>query len=90
VSIPAQNSLRNDSPVATTRSFPDDPNSSTAGVKLPVILIPSIYQPDLFQSLRPVLSHLHLFWELVLTAEPIVVMAPLPDMCANTVHALQR
>ncbi len=57
---------------------------------LPNIVIPSIFQPDLFLCLRPVLSHLHLFWELILTAEPIVVMAQLPDTCANTVYALQR
>ncbi|CAG7664882.1 unnamed protein product [Allacma fusca] len=55
---------------------------------MPVMSINSVHDPDLFQCLRPVLSHIHLLWELVLTGEPIVVMAPLPDTCANTVHAL--
>ncbi len=31
-----------------------------------------------------------MLWELVLTGEPIVVMAALPTVCSNTVQALVR
>lgn len=86
INIPTANSLSNGSPVTATQLNTQD---TSFGSRISTV-IPSIYQADLFHALRPVLSHVHLLWELVLTAEPIVVMAPLPDTCANTVHALLR
>lgn len=50
----------------------------------------SVQDVDLFQSLGCVLSHVHLLWELVLTAEPIVVMATSPTDCSAMVQALTR
>lgn len=41
-----------------------------------------------YRSLSSVLSHLHLLWELVITAEPIVVMASSPTACSSMVQAL--
>ncbi|KAK8749392.1 hypothetical protein OTU49_015332, partial [Cherax quadricarinatus] len=41
-----------------------------------------------FRVLAPVLPHLNLLWELVLTAEPLVVMAMSPTTAANTVQTL--
>ncbi|XP_077302895.1 protein DENND6A [Arctopsyche grandis] len=41
-----------------------------------------------YTSLSCVLSNLHLLWELVLTAEPIVVMASSPTACSAMVQAL--
>ncbi|CAL8129641.1 unnamed protein product [Orchesella dallaii] len=84
ITIPTINCLSNGSPVTSSQM---NTQVTSFGSKISTI-IPSVYQADLFQALRPVLSHVHLLWELVLTAEPIVVMAPLPDTCANTVHAL--
>lgn len=52
------------------------------------VVICSTHEADLFQCLRPLLSHVHLLWELILTAEPLVVMASVPDICSNTVNAL--
>jgi len=52
--------------------------------------IGSVFEADLFKCLRPVLSHVHLLWELVLTGEPIVVMSPLPAQVSVTIHALIR
>lgn len=48
----------------------------------------SINEVNLYQSLREVLPHMHLLWELVLLGEPLVVMAPSPTVCASTVLAL--
>ncbi|KAK3755016.1 hypothetical protein QZH41_011061, partial [Actinostola sp. cb2023] len=53
-------------------------------------VIPTLNQPDTFKSLQPVLGHVHLLWELVLVNEPIVVMAPTPNMSSNTVQALSN
>ena len=39
-------------------------------------------------SLLPVVEHIHSLWELVLTAEPLVVMAPTPTLCSATVQHL--
>ncbi|KAF5284781.1 hypothetical protein FQA39_LY04506 [Lamprigera yunnana] len=45
---------------------------------------------DLFVILQPVLSHIHLLWELVLTSEPLVVMASSPTNCSAMVLALTK
>ena len=39
-------------------------------------------------SLLPVVEHIHTLWELILTAEPLVVMAPTPTLCSATVQHL--
>jgi hypothetical protein len=43
---------------------------------------------DLFPTLLPLLESLHILWELVLTAEPLVVLAASPAQCSTTVQAL--
>ena len=43
---------------------------------------------DLFTCLLPVIDQAHTLWELILTAEPLVVMAPTPTMCSATVQYL--
>lgn len=45
---------------------------------------------DIFRSLYTVLSYTHLLWELVLTAEPIVVMGTSPSDCSHMVQSLMR
>ena len=50
--------------------------------------VPQTPLPDLFPTLLPLLEHLHCLWELVLTAEPVVVLAPSPTQCSTTVQAL--
>jgi len=44
--------------------------------------------PDLYPTLYPLLEQLHCVWELVLTAQPLVVLAPSPAQCSATVQAL--
>ena len=43
---------------------------------------------DLFTCLLPVIEQAHTLWELVLTAEPLVVMASNPTICSSTVQYL--
>lgn len=52
------------------------------------IAIPSIHDFDVFKCFLPLLSHVQLLWELVLTCEPIIVMAPTPDLCCEMVQSL--
>ena len=51
-------------------------------------LLPSYDEVDLFTCLLPVVDHLDLLWELVLTAEPMVVMASTPAICSSAVQFL--
>lgn len=57
--------------------------------KTPIVLA-SVTEIDIFRSLYTVLSYTHLLWELVLTAEPIVVMATSPSDCSHMVQSLVR
>lgn len=45
---------------------------------------------NLFEIFLPVLSHLDMLWELVITAEPLVIMASSPTSCSAMVLALTR
>lgn len=55
--------------------------------QLPCVLS-SIHEIDIFNSLYSVVSHIHLLWELILTSEPIVVMASSPTDCSHMVQSL--
>lgn len=57
--------------------------------KTPIVLS-SVHEIDIFRSLYTVLSYTHLLWELVLTAEPIVVMGTSPSDCSHMVQSLMR
>jgi len=52
------------------------------------IVLPSVYDINLYKCLRPVLNHIHLLWELVILNEPILVIASVPDVCSEFVSAL--
>lgn len=58
--------------------------------KTPVMCLSSATEIDIFRSLYTVISYTHLLWELVLTAEPIVVMATSPSDCSHMVQSLMR
>ncbi|XP_021038784.1 protein DENND6B isoform X1 [Mus caroli] len=53
----------------------------------PVVLT-SVHELDLFRCFRPVLAHVQTLWELVLLGEPLVVLAPSPDVSSELVLAL--
>lgn len=46
------------------------------------------YKANLYTCFGKVLTHLHLLWELVLLAEPLIVMAPSPEICSEGVQSL--
>ncbi|XP_072027422.1 protein DENND6A-like isoform X2 [Amphiura filiformis] len=54
----------------------------------PMTVVPCVHDVETFRCLQPVLPHVQLLWELILTGEPLVVMAPSPSICSDTVHAL--
>ncbi|PSN53146.1 Protein DENND6B [Blattella germanica] len=60
----------------------------TSSLSSPTPLMSSVHQVHMFRCFAPVISHVHLLWELVLTAEPIVVMAGSPTTCSEMVQAL--
>uniref|UniRef100_A0A3Q2R306 DENN/MADD domain containing 6B n=1 Tax=Fundulus heteroclitus TaxID=8078 RepID=A0A3Q2R306_FUNHE len=51
-------------------------------------LLPTIHELDLFKCFQSVLIHLQMLWELTLLGEPLVIMAPSPTGCSETVLAL--
>ncbi|XP_054876295.1 protein DENND6B isoform X2 [Poeciliopsis prolifica] len=51
-------------------------------------LLPTIHELDLFKCFQSVLIHLQMLWELALLGEPLVVMAPSPTVCSETILAL--
>ncbi|KAB7507083.1 Protein DENND6B [Armadillidium nasatum] len=54
----------------------------------PSIVIPNPHDIPAFPILAPVLPYLNLLWELILIAEPFVVMATSPTTAANMVQTL--
>ncbi|XP_017768468.1 PREDICTED: protein DENND6B isoform X2 [Nicrophorus vespilloides] len=50
----------------------------------------SVEDLNLFDIFQPVLSHIDMLWELVITAEPLIVMASSPNHCSLMVLALTR
>uniref|UniRef100_A0A914ZGA7 UDENN domain-containing protein n=1 Tax=Parascaris univalens TaxID=6257 RepID=A0A914ZGA7_PARUN len=52
------------------------------------VVLPSVNEVNLFSNLLCVLNHVQLLWELVLTSEPIVVIAPGPSVCSSLVQSL--
>jgi len=55
---------------------------------IPSQIFPNLNEVNVFRALNPVLAHVHLLWELILLGEPMVVMAPTPHVCSETVQAL--
>eukprot|EP00074_Homo_sapiens_P111450 XP_024308011.1 protein DENND6B isoform X4 [Homo sapiens] len=53
----------------------------------PVVLA-SVHELDLFRCFRPVLTHMQTLWELMLLGEPLLVLAPSPDVSSEMVLAL--
>jgi hypothetical protein len=51
-------------------------------------LLPAQTEVDLFTCLLPIMEHIDTLWELVLTAEPLVIMASTPTLCSATVQHL--
>ncbi|KAH8387348.1 hypothetical protein KR093_006495 [Drosophila rubida] len=74
---------------------PPTTTTSTPTTTLPVTTTPatvkllaSVNEVELFHSLHFVLEHLYTLWELVITAEPIVVVGTSPADCSHMVQSL--
>ncbi|XP_039319135.1 protein DENND6B isoform X3 [Saimiri boliviensis] len=52
------------------------------------MVLPSVHELDLFRCFRPVLTHVQTLWELMLLGEPLLVLAPSPDVSSEMVLAL--
>uniref|UniRef100_A0A1A8HWF5 DENN/MADD domain containing 6B n=1 Tax=Nothobranchius kuhntae TaxID=321403 RepID=A0A1A8HWF5_NOTKU len=52
------------------------------------MLLQTIHELDMFKCFQSVLFHLQMMWELMLLGEPLVVMAPSPTVCSETILAL--
>lgn len=52
------------------------------------VLLRSIVEHDIYNTLRPLLPHIGMVWEMVLLCEPIVVFGSSPTATAATVQAL--
>eukprot|EP00037_Helgoeca_nana_P011916 m.107295 g.107295 ORF g.107295 m.107295 type:complete len:675 (+) comp21139_c2_seq6:63-2087(+) len=63
-------------------------DSATGGLPPHGVMLASPFDPLMFDALQPVLTHIQLLWELMLTSEPVVVSGPTPTLCSRTVLAL--
>ncbi|XP_063518764.1 protein DENND6B isoform X4 [Pongo pygmaeus] len=52
------------------------------------VALASVHELDLFRCFRPVLTHMQTLWELMLLGEPLLVLAPSPDVSSEMVLAL--
>ncbi|KAJ7329410.1 hypothetical protein JRQ81_015584 [Phrynocephalus forsythii] len=52
------------------------------------LVLPSVYELDLFRCFQTVLIHLQMLWELVVLGEPFVILAPSPAVSSEMVLAL--
>jgi len=74
-------------PSSTARSGDSSCETVTVSSSAPMSPL-SLLDTELFLVLLPMLEHLHILWELSLSAEPLVVQAPSPAQCSATVQAL--
>ncbi|XP_052780555.1 protein DENND6A-like isoform X2 [Mya arenaria] len=51
-------------------------------------VLPSLFEVDIYSAFLSILPHIQMLWELVLTGEPLVVMAASPSITSNTVQSL--
>lgn len=78
--------------VDPTAGLPDAAAASSAYTdpSAPPHRVCAVQDVDIYRSLGGMLTHVHLLWELVLTGEPIVVMAGSPTDSAQMVQSLMR
>uniref|UniRef100_A0AC34QHB4 UDENN domain-containing protein n=1 Tax=Panagrolaimus sp. JU765 TaxID=591449 RepID=A0AC34QHB4_9BILA len=63
-------------------------SSAFSASSIPLILLPTIHETNFYNSVKTALTHVQIFWELVLLNEPLVVMAPTPVCCSQIVQSL--
>jgi len=75
-------------PSVASRAGEASQETVTVSSSGPLVPLPSLDSTSLFSVLLPLLESLHTLWELALTAEPLVVLAPSPAQCSATVQAV--
>lgn len=75
--------------ICDNNKFCNSSNSIVPDYHLPVVVSP-LYELNTFGCFSSIVSQMHILWELVLTTEPIVVMATSPTICSQIVQALVR
>ncbi|XP_062610729.1 protein DENND6A-like, partial [Saccostrea cucullata] len=76
-------------PSRTDKLLDRVPVKTTASPVLPApTILPSLYEIDIFSSFQTILPHIQMLWELVLSGEPLVVMAASPSVTSAAVQAL--
>lgn len=68
---------------SSSSSIDQSPSSSSSAQPLNVANDVNIYR-----NLLPIITHVQLLWELVLTNEPIAVISQTPNVCSEIVQAL--
>ncbi len=53
-------------------------------------LYSTVYDLNIFEAFSSIIYHVHVLWELVLIGEPLVILAPSPELCSRLVQALVR
>ncbi|XP_055351364.1 LOW QUALITY PROTEIN: protein DENND6A-like [Paramacrobiotus metropolitanus] len=66
-------------------SYPSNLSAFSSSLNIPIT---SIHDLDFAKTFHGFLSHLHIFWELVLCNEPLAVIAPSPTVCSEIVQGL--
>ncbi|XP_047406481.1 protein DENND6B isoform X2 [Sciurus carolinensis] len=78
--------VRIPSRVDKLESKPPKPCDQENLLPAPVVLS-SVHELDLFRCFQPVLTHVQTLWELMLLGEPLVVLAPSPDVSSEMLPA---
>lgn len=61
---------------------PESPSRS------PSLVVNVVNDINIYRALLPVIAHVQVLWELVLTCEPLAVITGSPRVCSEVVHAL--
>lgn len=92
-----QSSINNNHLAANGINLPITNFQATSGHGTPLTLsvrhenyhkILAAFDLDLYNCFQTVISDLQTIWEMILTCEPFIIIAPKPDLCANFVQAL--
>jgi len=63
-------------------------SSVYASSAIPPVVLPTVHETNFYDSIKSALTHVQLFWELILLNEPLVIMAPTPATCSQIVQSL--
>lgn len=71
-----------------SQSLVHSSSSSSLSERNLSLIVPSIHETNIFRSLLPIVTHIQILWELILICEPLIIMAPTPDVVSSLVQSL--